>query len=160
MAHLLAMKVRTHLLLFLFKSSLMSSSSEVALSSLFIKHVAHSSNEHSRVLITVFQRFFYIKDEGVALKVIAFFFGVSLSSLTLIFISWVLRFPMKPEKSISSLSLSSLRVVALTFQDLGRALMTFQIFWSLSILSPREDKALVILVKRVSISSIVSFSSV
>ena len=44
-------------------------------------------------------------------------------------------------------------------QALGRTLMTFRIFWSLSIVSPKEDKAFVILVKRVSMSSMDSFSS-
>jgi len=40
----------------------------------------------------------------------------------------------------------SLRVIALTPRALGRALITFQIFWSLSMMSPKEDKPLVILV--------------
>ena len=44
-------------------------------------------------------------------------------------------------------SLSSLRVVVLTSQALRKTQVTFQIFWSLSMASPKEDKPLVILVK-------------
>jgi len=51
---------------------------------------------------------------GVDLKAIIFFFWGAISSLAFLSISWVLRLQIRPMSSISSLSLSSFNVVALT----------------------------------------------
>ena len=48
--------------------------------------------------------------------------------------------------------------VDLTSHEGGRARMTFLTLWSLSIVSPKEDKPFIILVDRVIISSMDSFS--
>ena len=154
-SRLLAMIVMTHLFLLLLKSSLGSSFSKVALSPLLVEHSPHFLDKHGEVFITIFRQFFFFNGGGSSLEYYGFLLGRFSLSTNLHSISWVLRFPKNLEKSISSRSLSILRVVALTSQALGRAHITFLTFWSLSITSPREDNPLVILVKRENISSII-----
>ena len=65
---------------------------------------------------------------GVDLKAIVFFFCGAISSLAFLSISWVLRLSIRPMSSISSLSLNSFNIVALTSHDGGSARMTFWTF--------------------------------
>jgi len=94
---------------------------------------------------------------GINLKISIFFSWGIFSSLAFLCIFMVLRFPIRPMNFISSLSLSSFKVVDFTSQEGGRARMTFLTFWSLSISSPKEERPFVILVNFITISSMDSF---
>jgi len=91
---------------------------------------------------------------GIDLKDSDFIFSGAFSSLTFLSISWVLRLPIRPMSSISSLSSSSFNVAALTFHDGGRVRMTFLTFCSLSIASSKKARSLVMLVNFVIVLSI------
>ena len=85
--------------------------------------VVHSQNvlyKKRKIFIILFF-FIIVGVGGRTLEGNSFLLGRAISSLAFLSISWVLRFTMRPISSISSLSLSSFKVVALTSQDGGSA---------------------------------------
>jgi len=108
-------------------------------------------------IVILFKLFIIFREGWSGFERMLFFFCGVLSSLTFLFISWFLSFLWGPWNQFSHW-FNPFKVIDLTSQDWESARITLLTFWSLSMESLKEERPLVIFVKWVIISSMISFS--